>query len=82
MREMNLLIKPASGLCNMKCDYCFYTDEMRSRELASYGIMTDEVMEQVIKKALAKASGKCTFLFQGGEPALAGLPFYERWLDY
>ena len=22
-----ILIKPASGYCNMRCDYCFYCDE-------------------------------------------------------
>lgn len=66
----------------MRCDYCFYADEMNSRKQASYGMMPDKVMEQVIKKALAKATKKCTFLFQGGEPALAGLPFYEKWISY
>lgn len=78
---MTLLIKPASGLCNMKCNYCFYADEMHNRQQASYGIMPDDVMEQVIKKTLSHASKKCTFLFQGGEPTLAGLPFYQKWTD-
>lgn len=82
MSEMNFLIKPASGLCNMRCDYCFYADEMNSRKQASYGMMTDEVMEQIIKKALEKATKRCTFLFQGGEPTLVGLPFYQKWMSY
>lgn len=82
MSEMNFLIKPASGLCNLRCDYCFYADEMNSRKQASYGMMPDKVMEQVIKIALAKATKKCTFLFQGGEPTLVGLPFYEKWMSY
>ncbi len=29
----NLLIKPASSLCNMRCRYCFYADEAANREL-------------------------------------------------
>lgn len=80
MPEITLLIKPASGLCNMKCDYCFYADEMHCRTQASYGIMSDFVMEQVVQKALAHASKTCTFLFQGGEPTLAGLSFYQKWM--
>lgn len=28
----SILIKPASGLCNMQCDYCFYSDEAAKRE--------------------------------------------------
>ena len=27
MPPISVLIKPSSGLCNMKCDYCFYCDE-------------------------------------------------------
>lgn len=81
MPQMNFLIKPASGLCNLKCDYCFYADEICARKQTSCSIMSDDVMEQVIKKALAQASGTCTFLFQGGEPSLAGLAFYEKWID-
>ena len=27
MPPLSLLIKPASGSCNMRCRYCFYTDE-------------------------------------------------------
>ena len=81
MPQMNYLIKPASGLCNLKCDYCFYADEICARKQTSCSIMSDDVMEQVIKKALAQASGTCTFLFQGGEPSLAGLAFYKKWID-
>lgn len=31
MRNLNFLIKPASGLCNMRCRYCFYEDEAANR---------------------------------------------------
>ena len=37
MRPLSLLIKPASGLCNMRCRYCFYADVAEHRETASYG---------------------------------------------
>lgn len=29
MRNISLLIKPVSGICNMMCDYCFYCDEAK-----------------------------------------------------
>lgn len=38
--------------------------------------MTEETAKIVIEKALAAAQ-TCVFGFQGGEPALAGLPFFE-----
>ena len=27
MPPISVLMKPSSGMCNMKCDYCFYCDE-------------------------------------------------------
>ena len=81
MPAVNLMIKPASGLCDMRCAYCFYADEMERREVKSYGVMSEETLEQVIQKSLAYADRECTIAFQGGEPTLAGLPFYRKCLE-
>jgi uncharacterized protein len=70
MPPLHLLIKPASGLCNLRCKYCFYYDETQKREQASYGVMSLETLENVIGKALAYAQGSCTIAYQGGEPTL------------
>ena len=42
MPPISVLIKPSSGLCNMKCDYCFYCDETKKRARESYGFMTEQ----------------------------------------
>lgn len=76
------MIKPASGLCNMRCRYCFYADEMENRGQASYGIMSEETLENVIRRVLDFAEGECTIAFQGGEPTLAGLDFFRKCLDF
>ena len=39
MPAIHVMMKPASGLCNMRCQYCFYADEMEKRSQASYGII-------------------------------------------
>ena len=72
MPPLNLLIKPASGRCNMRCRYCFYADETAHREVNDYGLMPEDVLEAMIRKSLAHAEGACTFGFQGGEPTLRG----------
>ncbi len=77
MRELQLLIKPVSCACDLSCRYCFYKDEAGKRAVADHGIMDRETVRAVVEKALA-ASQTCVFGFQGGEPTLAGLPFYER----
>lgn len=78
MPPLNLLIKPASGACNLRCRYCFYYDLTEHREISSYGMMKPEVLEEVIRKALEYAEGECTIAYQGGEPTLAGLDFFRQ----
>ncbi len=77
MQHISVLIKPASSACNMKCAYCFYEDVANSREQEFQGFLREEQMEQVIVEAMKLAERSCSFLFQGGEPTLAGLSFYE-----
>lgn len=74
---LSVLIKPASGACNMRCRYCFYNDEMANRETAVMGMMTPETLEVVVRRMLEATGRECTFMFQGGEPTLAGLDFYR-----
>ena len=81
MRSINILIKPASSLCNMRCKYCFYSDVSESRSVASYGIMTEDTLEALTKRVFEAAGEYAGFMFQGGEPTLAGLPFYERLIE-
>jgi len=77
-----MLIKPASSLCNLRCKYCFYHEEARTREVPSYGIMTRETSHTLIDRAFEEASGSVSFAFQGGEPTLAGLDFFNDFCDY
>lgn len=82
MPALNLLLKPASSACNLRCAYCFYADEARARRVSDYGIMSWNTAAAVIDKALAAAEEAVFFLFQGGEPILAGLDFYRRFTEY
>lgn len=76
-----ILIKPVSGLCNMRCDYCFYCDEMEKRSTASYGMMSEKTLKNLIRKAMHQAVGEICFAFQGGEPTLRGIDFYVKALE-
>lgn len=78
MPPLTMLIKPASSLCNMRCQYCFYADVAANRAVPSYGLMDLDTLELTIRRALEFAEGHCTFAFQGGEPTLAGLAFFHE----
>lgn len=82
MPPINILIKPASGNCNMRCAYCFYADEQEHRAVSSHGIMSKDTMHKIVDQAMAYGDHVCTLAFQGGEPTLAGLDFYEDLSEY
>lgn len=77
MPPIHLLIKPASGLCNLRCKYCFYSDEMKNREVASFGVMSADTLQIIMAKVFDYADSAVTIAFQGGEPTLAGLDFFR-----
>ncbi len=82
MAPLHLLIKPASGSCNMRCQYCFYADVSSQREMYNLGMLSKENMEKIVDKAVEYATGTLTLAFQGGEPTLAGLDFYRHLASY
>ena len=81
-KGLSVMIKPSSGNCNMKCDYCFYCDEMANREQQSYGFMSEETLKNVIRKTIQQARYNVTYAFQGGEPTLRGLEFFKKVVAY
>ncbi len=81
MKYISLLIKPASGSCNMACKYCFYRDVAENRSVPNYGIMSYEMLETLVKKTFDECEVGCSFAFQGGEPTLAGLDYYKKLVE-
>ncbi len=70
-------MKPSSGMCNMRCDYCFYSDETVKRKHESYGFMSEDTVKNIIRRTLPLAEGVASYAFQGGEPTLRGLDFFR-----
>lgn len=84
MKSLQLLIKPASSLCDLKCKYCFYHN-LATHQALSPKIMSVETLELTIKRAseyFANAPkdepSYLSILFQGGEPTLAGLDYFKQ----
>ncbi len=82
-RIASLLIKPASALCNLDCDYCFYLDrEADPYEAIRSRIMTQETLQRLVDGYLAYSFPNSAFAFQGGEPTLAGLDFFRSLIAF
>ena len=81
MPPLSIMIKPASSLCNLRCRYCFYHNVSEIREVSSFGVMTEDTADNIIKKALSFANGESVaFAFQGGEPLIAGLQYFKHFV--
>lgn len=81
-RITSLLIKPASAVCNLDCSYCFYLDREADPYAALPGRrMSLDTLERLVDSYLFYSFPQSTFAFQGGEPTLAGLPFFEKLVE-
>lgn len=78
MKNISVLIKPASSNCNIRCEYCFYYDESTNREVFDYGFISISTIDIFLKKIFNIVTESVSFLFQGGEPMLIGIGFYKE----
>ena len=79
VRPFYIMAKPVCGVCNLNCEYCYYT--AKPRELypdVSRFQMPDEVLEWYTREYLEAMPVQANFGWQGGEPLLAGKEFFGR----
>lgn len=83
MKQISIMIKPASSLCNLRCKYCFYADVSSLREIRSHGIMSFDTAERLIEHVFQDLApgDRLDVAFQGGEPTLAGLDFFRHFTE-
>jgi len=80
MQPFTLLIKPSGSDCNVDCEYCFY--KCRAPEVGQgRQRMSLEVLEKLVKDYMQLRFALAGFAWQGGEPTLMGLDFYEKTVD-
>lgn len=77
MNDFSLLLKPSAADCNLRCAYCFYRG--RQDQVQTGPRMSDDVLKRTIASYMeSHQATSYTFSWQGGEPALMGLPFFEK----
>ena len=79
--RFHLLAKPSGSACNIDCQYCFFL----SKEALYPGErqrMSEETLEEYIRQLLeSHRTAHVTIAWQGGEPTLMGLPFFQRSIE-
>ncbi|WP_306439379.1 anaerobic sulfatase maturase [Paenibacillus sp. tmac-D7] len=69
--------KTVSEDCNLACDYCYYST-CGGKPGPKINRIETRILEKFIKEYMAKSKGGASFAWQGGEPLLAGLDFFEE----
>lgn len=76
--SFHVMAKPTGAICNLDCKYCFFL----SKEALYPGSpfrMTDDVMETYVRQLLeSHRTPQVTIAWQGGEPTLMGLDFFQQ----
>lgn len=75
---VHIMVKPVGAFCNLKCTYCFYLEKQAFYETNKLNIMSLDTLEHFIKLYIETNDfPEVHFVWQGGEPMLAGLDFYK-----
>lgn len=74
----HVMAKPMGPVCNLECKYCFYLEKNKLFPQGECFRMSESVLEAYIKKYICEQDiPEITFVWQGGEPTLAGIPFFQ-----
>ena len=74
----SVLIKPAGPDCNMRCRYCFYLEKAAQFPDVKRHRMTPAILREVVRQVMGQGDQQVSFGWQGGEPTLMGLSFFEQ----
>jgi uncharacterized protein len=76
---IHLMAKAIGPLCNLDCGYCFYLEKESAFPARERFRMSDDVLESYVQRYIAAQSApEVEFTWQGGEPTLMGVEFFER----
>ncbi len=74
----NVMLKPRGAICNLDCRYCYFLSKERLYPSSVFR-MDDATLERFTCEYIqAQRVPEVTFAWQGGEPTLMGVEFFER----
>ena len=77
LSPLGVMWKTVSEDCNLACDYCYYS-RIAGKIAGKVKRIEFTVLEKFIKEYMQMSTGVASFAWQGGEPLLAGLDFFEE----
>jgi len=83
MKPFHIMAKPYGPICNLDCTYCYYLEKENLYAGSGRDFrMADNVLESYIRQYIqSQPAHHVSFAWQGGEPTLLGIPFFERVIE-
>jgi uncharacterized protein len=78
---LHVMAKPIGPICNLDCEYCYYLHKEDLYPGTRSWRMSQRTLETYIRQyiqAQPAAAEEITFAWQGGEPTLLGVEFFEH----
>ncbi|MEM7132909.1 MAG: anaerobic sulfatase maturase [Chloroflexota bacterium] len=74
----HVMLKPRGAICNLDCTYCYFLSKEELYPGSGFR-MADDLLENYTRQYIqAQKVNEVTFAWQGGEPTLMGLDFFQR----
>jgi uncharacterized protein len=74
-----VMAKPTGPICNLDCTYCFYLEKEKLYPNTKNWGMKEDVLETYIRQYIeSQPQGNVSFAWQGGEPTLLGIAWFEN----
>jgi uncharacterized protein len=79
LRSYHAMVKPTGAICNLDCTYCYYLHKEDLLGSNSKFLISDEILGTHIRQYIeGQDRDEVVFSWQGGEPTLLGIEFFER----
>ncbi len=79
VRAYHVMTKAIGPICNLDCKYCFYLEKEKLFPKDEQFRMSDTVLEAYIRQYIeGQEVPEVSFAWQGGEPTLLGVGFFEK----
>ena len=77
---LHVMAKPVGPICNLDCAYCYYLEKETLYPKGEHWRMSDATLEAFVQQYIdaQPAAAEISFAWQGGEPTLMPLSFFER----
>jgi uncharacterized protein len=78
----HVMLKPRGAICNLGCHYCYFLSKEKLYPDSLFR-MEDQLLEDFTRQYIqTQQVPEVTFAWQGGEPMLMGLEFFEKAVKY